>query len=77
VSAGVWGQMSDDPADRGLSAAQIAKQIDASLARLRTEYVDLIELTPDTLAAIDEALGDAPVKEPRLAPLARGGVTHR
>ena len=28
----VWGQMSDDPADRGLSAAQIAKQIDASLA---------------------------------------------
>ena len=27
----VWGQMSDDPADRGLSAAQIAKQIDASL----------------------------------------------
>ena len=30
----VWGQMSDDPADRGLSAGQIAKQIDASLARL-------------------------------------------
>src|SRR5688500_7720009 len=27
----VWGQMSDDPSDRGLSAAQIAKQIDASL----------------------------------------------
>src|ERR1019366_3243062 len=27
----VWGQMSDDPADRGLSSAQIAKQIDASL----------------------------------------------
>ena len=26
----VWGQMSDDPTDRGLSAAQIAKQIDAS-----------------------------------------------
>jgi len=36
-----------------------------------------IELTPDTLAAIDEALGDAPVKEPTLAPLARAGVTHR
>lgn len=39
----VWGQMSDDPADRGLSAAQIAKQIDASLERLRTDYVDLYQ----------------------------------
>jgi aryl-alcohol dehydrogenase-like predicted oxidoreductase len=39
----VWGQMSDDPADRGLSAAQISKQIDASLTRLRTDYVDLYQ----------------------------------
>jgi aryl-alcohol dehydrogenase-like predicted oxidoreductase len=39
----VWGQMSDDPDDRGLSAAQIAKQIDASLARLQTDYVDLYQ----------------------------------
>ncbi len=39
----VWGQMSDDPDDRGLSAAQIAKQIDASLGRLQTEYVDLYQ----------------------------------
>jgi aryl-alcohol dehydrogenase-like predicted oxidoreductase len=39
----VWGQMSDDPADQGLSAAQIAKQIDASLERLRTDYVDLYQ----------------------------------
>jgi aryl-alcohol dehydrogenase-like predicted oxidoreductase len=29
--------------DRGLSAAQIAKQIDASLARLKTDYVDLYQ----------------------------------
>ena len=36
-----------------------------------------IELTPDTLTAIDEALGDVPVKEPTLAPFARAGVTHR
>jgi aryl-alcohol dehydrogenase-like predicted oxidoreductase len=35
--------MSDDPADRGLSAAQVGKQIDASLARLRTDYVDLYQ----------------------------------
>ncbi|MDE3069769.1 MAG: aldo/keto reductase family protein [Acidobacteriota bacterium] len=39
----VWGQMSDDPADRGLSAAQIAKQIDASLRRLQTDHVDLYQ----------------------------------
>ena len=39
----VWGQMSDDDGDRGLSAAQIEKQIDASLARLRTDYVDLYQ----------------------------------
>jgi aryl-alcohol dehydrogenase-like predicted oxidoreductase len=36
-----------------------------------------IQLTPDTLAAIEEALGDTPVKEPTLAPLAQPGVTHR
>jgi Predicted oxidoreductases (related to aryl-alcohol dehydrogenases) len=29
--------------DRGLSAAQVAKQIDASLQRLQTEYVDLYQ----------------------------------
>jgi aryl-alcohol dehydrogenase-like predicted oxidoreductase len=39
----VWGQMSDDPDARGLSAAQIAKQIDASLERLRTDHVDLYQ----------------------------------
>src|ERR671917_1603108 len=39
----VWGQMSDDPTDRGLSASQIAKQIDASLERLQTDYVDLYQ----------------------------------
>ncbi|OIJ64305.1 aldo/keto reductase family protein [Streptomyces mangrovisoli] len=39
----VWGQMSDDPTDRGLAPAQIAKQIDASLTRLRTDHVDLYQ----------------------------------
>ncbi|MEA5455941.1 aldo/keto reductase family protein [Sinomonas sp. JGH33] len=37
----VFGEMSDT--DSGLSAAQIAKQIDASLARLKTDYVDLYQ----------------------------------
>jgi aryl-alcohol dehydrogenase-like predicted oxidoreductase len=36
-----------------------------------------IQLTPDTQAAIEEALGDTPVTEPTLAPNARPGVTHR
>jgi len=36
-----------------------------------------IELTPDTLAAIDEALGDVPVAGTTLAPLARPGITRR
>ncbi|RKR73303.1 aldo/keto reductase [Frondihabitans australicus] len=35
----VWGPMSDT--DSGLSGAQIAKQIDASLERLQTDHVDL------------------------------------
>ena len=39
----VFFPMSDDPEDRGLSAAQIEKQIDASLARLRTDHVDLYQ----------------------------------
>jgi aryl-alcohol dehydrogenase-like predicted oxidoreductase len=39
----VWGQMSDDPDDRGLSADQIAKQIDASLERLQTDHIDLYQ----------------------------------
>jgi aryl-alcohol dehydrogenase-like predicted oxidoreductase len=36
-----------------------------------------VELTPDVLEAIDEALGDVPVREPLLAPGATSGVTRR
>ncbi len=37
----LFAPMSDE--DKGLSRAQVFKQIDASLARLRTEYVDLYQ----------------------------------
>jgi aryl-alcohol dehydrogenase-like predicted oxidoreductase len=36
-----------------------------------------IDLSADVLSAIDAALGDAPVFEPRLAVMARAGVLHR
>ena len=36
-----------------------------------------VTLSADTLAAIDEALGDVPITEPTLAPGASSGVTHR
>jgi 1-deoxyxylulose-5-phosphate synthase len=50
--------------DRGLSAPQVAKQIDASLARLRTDYVDLYQChrydkdTPleETMEALSEVV---------------------
>lgn len=58
----VYFPMSDT--DRGLSAAQIHKQIDASLQRLRTDYVDLYQChrydedTPldETMAALTEVV---------------------
>jgi aryl-alcohol dehydrogenase-like predicted oxidoreductase len=43
VATKVWGQMSDDPTDKGLSAPHIAKEIDASLKRLQTDYIDLYQ----------------------------------
>jgi 1-deoxyxylulose-5-phosphate synthase len=54
--------MSDE--DKGLSAAQVRKQIDASLARLRTDYVDLYQChrydseTPleETMEALSEVV---------------------
>ena len=36
-----------------------------------------ITLSADVLSAIDEALGEVPVKEPTLAPFAQSGITHR
>lgn len=51
----VYFQMSES--DRGLSAEQIAKQIDASLGRLRTDYVDLYQCHRfDTETPIEETM---------------------
>jgi aryl-alcohol dehydrogenase-like predicted oxidoreductase len=50
------------PADQGLSRAQIAKQIDASLKRLRVDYVDLYQChrydSATPIAETMQALGD-------------------
>src|SRR5579862_7551629 len=64
----VWGQMSDT--DQGLSRVQIAKQIDASLKRLRTDYVDLYQChrydanTPlaETMEALTRAVKSGKVR---------------
>jgi 1-deoxyxylulose-5-phosphate synthase len=40
----VWGKMHDGPGGSGLSRRAIFEQIDASLARLGTDYVDLYQI---------------------------------
>jgi aryl-alcohol dehydrogenase-like predicted oxidoreductase len=56
--------------DRGLSAAQVSKQLDGSLARLRVDHVDLYQChrydpaTPleETMAALTEAVQSGKVR---------------
>lgn len=53
----VFYPMSDDPADRGLSRAHIAKSIDRSLARMGTDHVDLYVIHAfDTETPIEETM---------------------
>jgi aryl-alcohol dehydrogenase (NADP+) len=44
IATKVFNPMSDDPNDRGLSRKHIMHSIDASLKRLRTDYVDLYQI---------------------------------
>jgi aryl-alcohol dehydrogenase-like predicted oxidoreductase len=64
----LWGPMTD--ADRGLSRAQVFKQIDGSLQRLKTDYVDLYQChryddeTPlaETMDALSEVVRQGKVR---------------
>jgi aryl-alcohol dehydrogenase-like predicted oxidoreductase len=57
VATKCFGAMSARPWDQGLSRKHILDAIDASLRRLRTDYVDLYQLHhPDPATPIDESL---------------------
>ena len=69
IATKVFNPVGDEP-DRGLSSAQIAKQLDRSLMRLGTEYIDLYQChrydkeTPleETLEALDRAVQSGKVR---------------
>jgi aryl-alcohol dehydrogenase (NADP+) len=57
VATKVFGAMSDQPWDRGLSRKHVLDAIDGSLRRLRTDYVDVYQCHhPDPDTPIDETL---------------------
>ena len=64
IATKVFGNMSDDPNERGLSRKHILHSIDASLRRLGMDYVDLYQIhrfdpeTPveETLKALDDVV---------------------
>ena len=64
IATKVFNPMGDDPNQRGLSRKHIRESIDASLRRLRTDYVDLYQIhrfdyeTPieETLEALDDVV---------------------
>src|SRR4051812_46660612 len=54
----VHGTMGDDPNQFGNSRRWIAREVDASLRRLKTDYIDLYQIhRPEEDTDIDETLG--------------------
>jgi aryl-alcohol dehydrogenase-like predicted oxidoreductase len=69
IATKLFNQVGDEP-DKGLSAAQVAKQLDRSLERLGTDYIDLYQChrydkeTPleETMEALDRAVHSGKVR---------------
>jgi aryl-alcohol dehydrogenase-like predicted oxidoreductase len=68
MASKLWGPMNDE--DRGLSRAQVFKQLDGTLSRLKTDYLDLYQChryddeTPleETMAALSEVVRQGKVR---------------
>ena len=70
IATKVYGRMREGPNGQGLSRRHVLEQAEASLDRLRTEYIDLYQIhrwddsTPitETLSALDTLVGDGKVR---------------
>jgi aryl-alcohol dehydrogenase-like predicted oxidoreductase len=84
VASKAFNKMGEAPDDQGLSRAAMRKAIDASLARLGTDYLDLYYLhqpdwnTPieETLATMDELVRAGKVRYPAISNYAAWQMTE-
>ncbi|MEQ9397680.1 MAG: aldo/keto reductase [Longimicrobiales bacterium] len=75
LTSKVYFTMGDGPRDRGYSRAAIMKQVEGSLTRLGTDYLDLYflhrfdEATPieDALRALDDLVRDGKIRYPAVS----------